>query len=59
MLSDKVMAICDANFDYVCEKCPLQPVCSIPTPEQPGNSLREKTIWWSEQMNKAAEEVRL
>lgn len=57
MLSNAVNLICEKHFDYKCSGCPLLAVCDIPTQEQPGETLAEKTAWWETQMNKAAVEV--
>lgn len=57
MLSDTVKSVCEKHFDYKCSGCPLLAVCDIPTQEQLGESLKEKTAWCEAQMNKAAEEV--
>ena len=57
MFSNAVKLICEKHFDYKCSGCPLLAICDIPTQEQPGETLEEKTAWWETQMNKAAEEV--
>ena len=57
MLSNAVKLICEKHFDYKCSGCPLLAIGEIPTQEQPGETLEEKTAWWETQMNKAAEEV--
>lgn len=56
MFSNAVKLICEKHFDYKCSGCPLLAICDIPTQEQPGETLEEKTAWWETQMNKAAEE---
>lgn len=57
MLSNTVNFICEKHFDYRCSGCPLLSVCDIPTQEQPGKTLSEKTALWETKMNRAAEEV--
>lgn len=57
MFSNAVKLICEKHFDYKCSGYPLLAICDIPTQEQPGETLEEKTAWWETQMNKAAEEV--
>lgn len=58
MLSDIVRSICNKAGGYKgCPTCQLYPVCSMPHEEQQGETLAEKTAYWEEQMNKAAEAV--
>ena len=57
MLSANVELICSRHFNHKCANCPLLSVCDIPTQEQPGETLEQKTAWWEAQMDKTAEEV--
>ena len=58
MLTKKVVDICTAHFkNCSCNGCPLLRVCEIPNPEMPGATIRDKTEWWENMMNKAAEEA--
>ena len=54
MTSQTAENICAAYGYKRCDECPLFAVCSIPTPDLPGETLKEKTAWWEERMNEAA-----
>ena len=60
MLSTRVQEICAAKCGYKgCDTCPLYSVCSMPHEAMQGETLAEKTAYWEERMNAAAEEVKL
>lgn len=59
MFSKKVNQICGSRKVSQCPECPLFKVCDMPVHELPGETLQEKTVWWENEMNRAAERMRI
>ena len=60
MRSTLDLEICAAKCGYKgCDTCPISSVCAMPHEAMQGDTLAEKTAYWEERMNEAAEGVNL